>query len=107
MGVLLGLMVLIGLPWSALQTTAQEAGPVWQSFASAAISLVLGWLLGMVFVKTMGDIAVGVATGGFLAAVVAPFGVGLAYTPGYLCLGVVGVVVQRGQAQRMATFTQT
>lgn len=106
LGFLIGLCLLIGLPAAVLDDDpAESIGAWWELFAAGAIALAGAWLLGMLFVRTIGMAAFGLQIGGVVAAVLALIVGEAQYAPGMLFLAFVGWLIQLGQRARMGAAT--
>ena len=97
-GFLISISIFLGVVGNA---AGAEDLPWYSSYSYAGVLLLIGFLVGIVFVRTVGIAAVGATAGGAVGIVVALFNGALAAAPGFLLIAVVGSLVQNLQKQRV------
>jgi len=94
---------LLGIGWlAALINTALEIqeAPVYFSYALAGGVLAFGFLLGIVFIRTVGAMTFGIILGGAIGAVIVLVKGEWAHVPGFLLVAAAGWIVASGQKAR-------
>ena len=100
LGALLGLALLVGVPLFAWNASEAEASG-WAMLLVPVVLYAAAWLLGMVFLLTVGMAAPAVLWGGLIAAVVAAYAGAWSHLPAWILTALAGASIGSGQRARL------
>ena len=99
-------LILISIPVGLFDSRIDETGPG-TYYLAALLFLAGGFLIGLVFLRSVGMIAFGVTGGALLGIPAALLAGEPEYAPAMLVLAISGILVQRGQAYRLDSLAQS